>query len=165
MIEPESHPAPRPGVRAILFDDTSRVVLIKRTRPGIPPYWTLPGGGIEHDDPTPEDALRRELREELGVEANIGRQLVRYEDGERSESIRLATLIARDPADRTGAEFDDLSRGAYEPEHIDRTHLPHIDLRPEPIARRLLRDWDALAAEARRVTADHTATSAMTVDE
>ncbi|RME14473.1 MAG: (deoxy)nucleoside triphosphate pyrophosphohydrolase [Bdellovibrio sp.] len=35
-------------------------------------YWELPGGKIEHSDPSPEAALKRELEEELGIQATIG---------------------------------------------------------------------------------------------
>lgn len=57
------------SARAILLDDQSRLVLIKRTRPGQDPYWTAPGGGLEPADISVQSGLRRELREELGAKA------------------------------------------------------------------------------------------------
>ena len=43
-----------------------RVLLARRANPPCAGLWDLPGGFLEAGE-TPEDALRRELREELGV--------------------------------------------------------------------------------------------------
>src|SRR6185295_3487528 len=51
---------------AIVSDDAGRVLLLRhRFRPGS--GWGMPGGFIEQGE-QPEDALRRELREEIGLE-------------------------------------------------------------------------------------------------
>ena len=52
------------GVLAIVVDEESRVLLVEQTyRSG----WYLPGGGVRKREAL-DDALRRELREEVGVE-------------------------------------------------------------------------------------------------
>ena len=59
-----SLPVVRPAARAILLDRRDRVFLHRFVLPGDPGVWIAPGGALE-DDESPEDALRRELAEEL----------------------------------------------------------------------------------------------------
>ncbi|HEY5837283.1 NUDIX hydrolase [Streptomyces sp.] len=63
---PTTRPVVKRTARAILFDG-DQLVLIKRTKPGLAPYWLTPGGGVEDDDATVVAALHREMDEELGA--------------------------------------------------------------------------------------------------
>lgn len=59
-------PVVKRTARAILLDSND-LILIKRTKPGVDPYWLTPGGGVEPEDATVVDALHREVDEELGA--------------------------------------------------------------------------------------------------
>lgn len=61
-----SHPRFAVTAGAVIKDDRGRVLLLKhRFRPGT--GWGMPGGFIEAGE-QPEEALRRELREEISLE-------------------------------------------------------------------------------------------------
>jgi 8-oxo-dGTP diphosphatase len=61
-----SHPRFAVTAGAVVTDSRGRVLLLKhRFRPGT--GWGMPGGFIEEGE-QPEEALRRELREEVGLE-------------------------------------------------------------------------------------------------
>src|SRR3954454_4641413 len=59
---------PRIRVSAIL-QWQGRLLLCRQEKPG-KEYWLLPGGGVDGGE-TIIEALRRELREELGIEADV----------------------------------------------------------------------------------------------
>ena len=58
-------PVPRDAVRALLVDAQGRVLLMRWQRPGAE-WWIAPGGGVQEGE-TDEQALRRELLEEVGL--------------------------------------------------------------------------------------------------
>ena len=59
----------RAGAFGCIFDERDRVLLCHRRDIDA---WNLPGGGVE-DGETPWDATVREIREEVGVDAEIVR--------------------------------------------------------------------------------------------
>jgi 8-oxo-dGTP pyrophosphatase MutT (NUDIX family) len=52
-------------------DEERRIIVIERNKPGEAPYYVFPGGGIDETDRNQQEALERELDEELGVTAEI----------------------------------------------------------------------------------------------
>lgn len=61
-------PEPRQAVRALVVDRSQRVLLLRFENPASGEvWWITPGGGVEPGE-SEEAALRRELREECGIE-------------------------------------------------------------------------------------------------
>jgi mutator protein MutT len=66
-------------VVAAVIERGGKILIAQRKREGKHPLkWEFPGGKVERGE-TARAALARELREELGVDARIGRQLDAYE--------------------------------------------------------------------------------------
>ncbi|MFD9737444.1 NUDIX domain-containing protein [Umezawaea sp. NPDC059074] len=145
-------PIVRRSVRAVLLDDHDRLVLLKRTRPGRPVYWTTAGGGVEPGDADREATVVREILEELGATAVIGEQVFltseRREGGVSVAHFRLARLLTLDPEARTGAEYGDPTRGRFETDVVALAEVHSIDLRPVELRDFLVANADLLLAEA-----------------
>lgn len=105
------------SARAILLDG-DELILMKRTKPGLDPYWTTVGGGVEKSDAGIEAALHREVFEELG--GTLARAELVYlvtdevEGGVAVQHIFAARLASMDVSIRTGTEFSKPERGLYE---------------------------------------------------
>jgi 8-oxo-dGTP diphosphatase len=99
-------------VVAALIEHQGRILACQRARDGRPELmWEFPGGKIEPGE-TPQQALVRELREELGVTAKIGPEIFRttHCSSARSEPIELIFLAARvAPDEIQNREFEQLA--------------------------------------------------------
>jgi 8-oxo-dGTP pyrophosphatase MutT (NUDIX family) len=73
----------RTGAFAVLFDDEGRVLLCHRRDIDA---WNLPGGGVEARE-APWDAVVREVREEVGLEAAVVRLTGLYWKPETDELV------------------------------------------------------------------------------
>lgn len=58
------------AVRGIIITNDRKVILMYRKKDG-KEYYTIPGSHIEKEDKTIENALKREIKEEIGIEINI----------------------------------------------------------------------------------------------
>lgn len=65
-------------VAAVIHDDKDRIFVTQRGYGDMKGKWEFPGGKIEPDE-TREEALKREIREELAAEITIERYLEKVE--------------------------------------------------------------------------------------
>jgi len=89
---------PVPAVSAFVLDEDGRLLLARRAREPDAGLWDTPGGFLDEGE-EPEAALRRELREEAGVEielgAFVGIRPDRYGDGEDAPHVLNLVWEAR----------------------------------------------------------------------
>ena len=84
------------GVGAVIVDG-DRVLLVKRAHEPLKGEWSLPGGAVEVGE-TLEAALVREVREETGLDVDVGPvvevldRIRRDADGSRRVSLRHRRL-------------------------------------------------------------------------
>ncbi|MEV6954019.1 NUDIX hydrolase [Streptomyces sp. NPDC051183] len=114
-------PVVKRTARAILLDGDD-LILIKRTKPGVDPYWLTPGGGVESSDATVVDALHREVHEELGAKITdvvpcfvdtVEHIADRGVTGVKVQHFFVCRLESMDPGLRHGPEIDE-PEGEYE---------------------------------------------------
>jgi 8-oxo-dGTP diphosphatase len=63
-----------PCVGAVVHDDEHRLLVVRRGRAPAAGRWSLPGGRVEAGE-TDADAVRREVREETGLDVLVGRRV------------------------------------------------------------------------------------------
>ena len=85
-------------VAALILKD-GKVLVCQRTRhQSMPLKWEFPGGKIE-DGEQPRDALRRELEEELGIDARIGEEVARIRhDYKHGGAVELRFYVVNEYA-------------------------------------------------------------------
>jgi 8-oxo-dGTP diphosphatase len=106
---------PIPSVAVILMDPDGRILLVRRSvEPGMG-GWCLPGGFIETGE-TPQQAAKREVQEELGIDLmdirllDIGSHINGYYG-----DVLIIGFYGDIPSDQPLMPADDVSEAAFFP--------------------------------------------------
>jgi len=109
-------------VVAALIVKGGKILVCQRTRhQTMPLKWEFPGGKIEEGE-QPRDALRRELDEELGIDATIGDEVARIRHEYKSgNSVELRFYVVHEfRGELENRIFKDM-------QWVARTELPSFD--------------------------------------
>jgi len=122
-------------VAALIIRD-NKILICQRTEDQVMPLkWEFPGGKVERDEDL-KDALRRELDEELGIDAVIGRKVAAIEHT-YANGTSLALYFYR--VDRFKREIQ--NRIFHDVRWVDRKELPTYDFLEADV--RLVKDLSA----------------------
>ena len=109
-------------------------------------YFVFPGGGVEEDDISFEEAVKREVLEELGIEIEVIRELYyRKINEELDEYLYLCKFISGIFGTGKGPEFSNdsryLDRGEYYAEIISKDLIKDINLYPKEFKEKIIKDF------------------------
>ena len=108
-------------------------------------YYVFPGGGLEEDDASVEDGVKREIKEEFGIVVKVIRK--QYENivpGELAEYIYLCEYVSGEFGTGSGPEFSNdpayADRGEYLPEIVDKNKIKDLPLIPQNLKEKIVKD-------------------------
>ncbi|EKE19582.1 MAG: MutT/NUDIX family phosphohydrolase [uncultured bacterium] len=128
-------------VRAIIIRGDS-LLTIKRVKGG-ETYWVFPGGGVENGENHVE-ALKRECKEELGLDVEVLELMFEYtfantKFGEQEEYFYRCEILSGDLGTGDGPEYTQpsIETGSYEPMWMKLNEMKNLDVRPSEVKEKL----------------------------
>ena len=124
---------------AILIHDNS-LALMERHRAGLH-YFTFPGGGVNEGE-TPEEAVVREVHEELGVKVRVLRLVAKVWFRGNPQFFFLVEQMGGEFGTGTGEEYSserDPARGSYKPLWMPLADVPARNVLPHSVAGLVIR--------------------------
>lgn len=80
------------AVDGLIFRPERKILLVQRAIPPFQDYWVLPGGHVEYGERV-EKALRREMKEELGISIKSQKLIGVYSDPRRDPRGHTVSLV------------------------------------------------------------------------
>lgn len=110
-------------------------------------YYVFPGGGVEPDDKTYEDGVKREILEEFGIEVEVKDRLYsRKINDELEEHLYCCVYKNGKLGTGTGPEFSGdpkyIDRGEYIPTIVQKNEIKNIRLIPEEFKEKMIKDFN-----------------------
>lgn len=104
----DSYKNPLPTVDVVLFcRDSKHIVLVERKNP--PLGWALPGGFVNEGESL-EEAIKREAREEIGLDIELLEQFFTYSDPKRDPRRHVITTVFIGATEADPVAGDDAAR-------------------------------------------------------
>jgi 8-oxo-dGTP pyrophosphatase MutT (NUDIX family) len=119
---------------AVLIQNNS-LALIERHRGGRH-YFSFPGGGVDGDE-TPEQAVIREVKEELGMDVLVLRQVAEVWFRGNPQFFFLVEQVGGEFGTGTGEEYAsdrDTAHGSFEPVWMSLAEVPARNVLPQQVA-------------------------------
>jgi len=140
--------------RAVVYDRGRDSILLVKSRDT--DFWHIPGGGWEADEENILECAKREVKEETGLDVEIGKFLYLQEYHHSSESVIFDTFWLAFPTGDTSIDEDhiDLDLGSdggiVEKRWFTRGEAGAMELYPEVFRRRFWEDLDDVASRGDR---------------
>lgn len=137
----------RTSCRGIIFIDNNLAVMhrVKKDRD----YYVFPGGGVEKEDINKEETVKREVKEELGIEVNPKKLVYIYEKDNTTQYYYLCEMIGGSFGTGQGLEIINYweRKGFYLPDLIKIDRIDQLNLEPKKLTNILLEDINKYGLE------------------